>query len=103
MLVDSGAKFTKEVITLDEWLKMRRLRKLGPPRFPYSGLPVMRVAESEGKEGFVLGETTAILEFLDEYLQQGVREAVCTSIRWSVPRKLTGQCSLRYRPEFKCR
>jgi len=32
---------------------------------------------SKGQDGFVLGETTAILAFLDEYLQQGGRETVC--------------------------
>ena len=49
---------------------------VGPPHFPYSGLPILRVAESEGQEGFVLSETTAILAFPDEYLQQGACEAV---------------------------
>lgn len=69
ILVDSKVKFTKEVTTLGEWPKMRAQGILGPPRFPCSGLPVLRV-ESEGQKGFVLGETTAILAFLDECLQQ---------------------------------
>jgi hypothetical protein len=77
MLADSGVKFAKDIIDLDEWTKMKRAGMVGPSRFPYSGLPVLRVPKSKGQDGFVLGETTAILAFLDEYLQQGGRETVC--------------------------
>jgi hypothetical protein len=76
MLVDSGVKFAKEFIHLDKWIEMRGSKRVGPPRFPYSGLPVLRVGKSEGQEGFVLGETTAILAFLDEYLQEGACKTV---------------------------
>jgi hypothetical protein len=73
LLVDSGVKFTNVTIGPDKWMEMKRpeLSVVGPPQFPYSALPVLKVIKPEGEGGtneFILGETTAILTFLDEYL-----------------------------------
>lgn len=80
LLVDFGVEFTNVTIGPDEWMEMKRSELgVGPPQFPYTALPVLRVSKPEGDgntSDLVLGETTAILTFFDEYLQRGVREKV---------------------------
>ncbi|KAH7911957.1 hypothetical protein BJ138DRAFT_1149498 [Hygrophoropsis aurantiaca] len=69
LLADSGVPFTYEEISISTWIGWKTDGKITPDQLPYAGLPVLRVkASNESDKDFVLGETSAILTFLEEYL-----------------------------------
>ncbi|KAG2118434.1 hypothetical protein DEU56DRAFT_837925 [Suillus clintonianus] len=70
ILADSGAQFEYEEIPLMKWGEMKKTGQVTPAIFPYSGVPVLRVTDesSEQRSEFLLGETSAILSYLEEIL-----------------------------------
>jgi hypothetical protein len=70
LLADSGIRFEYEEIPVTKWGEMKKTGQVTPATFPYSGVPVLRVTDktSEKPGEFVLGETPAILSYLEEIL-----------------------------------
>ena len=69
LLVDSGIPFTLEEVPPETWGRWRTSGKVTRDLYPYSALPVLRVRDKSGRgDDFVLAETSAILEFLEEFL-----------------------------------
>jgi len=70
ILADSGTQFEYEEIPLVKWGEMKKTGQIIPSMFPYSVVPVLRVTEktSEKQNEFLLGETSAILSYLEEIL-----------------------------------
>ncbi|KAL4071012.1 hypothetical protein J3A83DRAFT_3344756 [Scleroderma citrinum] len=65
-IVDAGVPFQLEEIPLAAWSQWKKTHQIARDKFPFSGVPILR-AKYGGKE-LVLGETSAILTFLDETL-----------------------------------
>ncbi|KAG2350456.1 hypothetical protein BDR05DRAFT_23718 [Suillus weaverae] len=70
ILTDSGTQFEYEEIPLAKWGEMKKTGQVTPAMFPYGGMPVLRVTDksSEQRSEFLLGETSAILSYLEEIL-----------------------------------
>jgi len=70
ILADSGTQFEHEQIPLMKWGEMKKTGQVTPAMFPYSCMPVLRVTNktSEEKGELLLGETSAILSYLEEIL-----------------------------------
>lgn len=70
LLADSGIQFGYEEIPLVKWGRMKKTGKVTPAMFPSGGVPVLRVTDksSEQRSEFLLGETSAILSYLEEIL-----------------------------------
>ncbi|KAI6007336.1 hypothetical protein EDD15DRAFT_48471 [Pisolithus albus] len=71
LLVDSGVPFELEEIPLVTWEQWKKTRQITNDMFPYSALPVLHARHTmteHGPKEFVLGETSAILTYLDETL-----------------------------------
>ncbi|KAG2366624.1 hypothetical protein BDR07DRAFT_1395911 [Suillus spraguei] len=70
ILADSGAKFEYEEVPLKKWAEMKKTSGVMPAMFPYGAVPVLRVIDksSEQRSEFLLGETSAILSYLEEIL-----------------------------------
>lgn len=70
ILADSGTQFEYEEIPLMKWGEMKKTGQVTPATFPYSSVPVLRVTDksSEPRSEFLLGETPAILSYLEEIL-----------------------------------
>jgi glutathione S-transferase len=70
LLADSGTQFEYEEIPLEKWGKMKKTGQVTPAMFPSGGVPVLRVTDksSEQRSEFLLGETSAILSYLEEIL-----------------------------------
>jgi glutathione S-transferase len=70
LLADSGIQFEYEEIPLVKWGRMKKTGKVTPAMFPSGGVPVLRVTDksSEQRSEFLLGETSAILSYLEEIL-----------------------------------
>ncbi|KAG2072741.1 hypothetical protein BDR04DRAFT_1096370 [Suillus decipiens] len=70
ILADSGAKFEYEEIPLGKWTEMKKTGRVMPAMFPYGAVPILRVIDksSEQRSEFLLGETSAILSYLEEIL-----------------------------------
>ncbi len=70
VLEDAGVPYTLREVTLEEWRHRKAQGDTGPRRFPYGALPVLSITGPNGDTDFV-GETCAILRFLDKALQTG--------------------------------
>jgi hypothetical protein len=70
ILADSGTQFEYEEIPITRWGEMKKTGQVTPKTFPYSGLPVLHVTDKTSESGgeFLLGETPAILSYLEEIL-----------------------------------
>ncbi|KAG1757480.1 hypothetical protein EDB19DRAFT_1657640 [Suillus lakei] len=70
MLADSGTQFEYEEIPLVKWGEMKKTGQVTPAMYPFAGVPVLRVIDksSEQRSDFLLGETSAILSYLEEIL-----------------------------------
>jgi glutathione S-transferase len=70
LLADSGIRFEYEEIPFTKWVEMKKTGQVTPATFPYSSVPVLRITDktSEKPGEFVLGETPAILSYLEEIL-----------------------------------
>jgi glutathione S-transferase len=70
ILADSGTHFEYEEVPLVKWGEMKKTGQVTPATFPYGGVPVLRVTDksSEQRSEFLLGETPAILSYLEEIL-----------------------------------
>ena len=70
ILADSGMQFEYEEIPVTKWVGMRKTGQVKPTTFPYSALPILRVTGNTSDDGgeFLLGETSAILSYLEETL-----------------------------------
>ncbi|KAG1826031.1 uncharacterized protein BJ212DRAFT_1317633 [Suillus subaureus] len=70
ILADSGIQFEYEEVPLAKWRGMKKTGQVTPAMFPYGGVPVLRVTDksSEPRSEFLLGETSAILSYLEEIL-----------------------------------
>jgi glutathione S-transferase len=63
-LADANIPFVEEIISLNEWVDMKKSGKTGPPDFPSLSVPVLSFTDRDG-ERINLAETNAILFFLD--------------------------------------
>ena len=68
ILEDAGISYTLRELTLEEWKGYKSRGEIGPPTFPYNGLPVINIMTDEGQTD-ILAETCAILRFLDKCLR----------------------------------
>lgn len=68
ILADSGIQFEYEEVPLVKWVEMKKTGQVTPAMFPFGGVPVLRVTDksSEQRSEFLLGETSAILSYLEE-------------------------------------
>ncbi|KAF8078535.1 hypothetical protein FPV67DRAFT_60839 [Lyophyllum atratum] len=79
MLVDAGVTYGwHTVMSLEEWRVIRRTPDFD--QYPHRGLPVLEVRES-GRQDLILGETEAILEYLEEKLHPGKQAGGSTEDR----------------------
>ncbi|KAG6337343.1 hypothetical protein ID866_1768 [Astraeus odoratus] len=68
LLADAGVPFTLKNIPTGTWMDLKRAHQLTSDEFPYSAVPVLHAKDKDGKKDLVLGETSAILSFLEEIL-----------------------------------
>lgn len=71
LLADSGISYKLEEISTATWLQLKRTHQISNDQFPYSMVPVLHAkckSEIGGEKEVVLGETSAILSFLDDVL-----------------------------------
>jgi len=70
ILADSGTQFEYEEVPLVKWAEMKKAGQVTPAMFPYGGVPILRVTDKSSKQRseFLLGETSAILSYLEEIL-----------------------------------
>lgn len=70
ILADSGTQFEYEEIPQVKWVEMKKAGQVTPAMFPYGGVPILRVTDKSSKQRseFLLGETSAILSYLEEIL-----------------------------------
>ncbi|KAG1885818.1 hypothetical protein F4604DRAFT_1728302 [Suillus subluteus] len=70
ILADSGMQFEYKEVPLVKWVEMKKTGQVTPAMFPYGVVPVLRVTDksSEQRSEFLLGETSAILSYLEEIL-----------------------------------
>ncbi|KAG2121000.1 uncharacterized protein F5147DRAFT_14971 [Suillus discolor] len=70
ILADSGTQFEYEEVPRVKWVEMKKAGQVTPAMFPYGGVPILRVTDKSSKQRseFLLGETSAILSYLEEIL-----------------------------------
>jgi len=69
MLLDAKLVFTTRVVSLKEWTDWRGNGNTSPPGYPSSSLPVLSFTHAKSGEAITLGETNAILLYLDQLLR----------------------------------